>query len=424
MLNLGTVAPGSTIFIPFESFGNSNPGSITLTGLATSDILAYKDGGTTQRASTSGYTLLDSDGIDFDGITGIHGLSIDLSDNATADFWAAGSRYFIVVSTVTVDSQTISFVAATFRIGYPGAVLDTTIATLGSQTSFTLTTGPAEDNALKDSWAVIHDAASAVQTARVRITGYTGSTKTVTLATGASFTVAAKDNISIMGPAPVGAAASEANVSILPGAVNQTVDVFIPAFSTGAGLTGLAYNSPGLACYYRRGATGAATALSLATQTVGGAHSDGGFVEISASNSPGMYRLDLSDAIVAAGVDTVTLYLHGSANMSPAIVHIDLEDKVALTDVLSDGVALNSDNGSLVWPSAWDAEVGDAVLSRNVSNVEATAGEHTLCTVILAMLEHTISGTTLTIKRTNGSTTHYTKTLTTDSGASPITGIT
>lgn len=68
-------------------------------------------------------------------------------------------------------------------------------------------------------------------------------------------------------------------------------------------------------------------------------------------------------------------------------------------------------------------ENADALLLRNASNVEATAGEHTLCTVILAMLENSISGTTLTIKRTDGSTTHLTKTLTVDDTADPITGI-
>lgn len=68
-------------------------------------------------------------------------------------------------------------------------------------------------------------------------------------------------------------------------------------------------------------------------------------------------------------------------------------------------------------------DLADAILSRNVSNVEATAPEHCLATVVLAMLEHAISGTTLTIRRTNGSTTHYTKTLTTSAGANPITGI-
>jgi len=68
--------------------------------------------------------------------------------------------------------------------------------------------------------------------------------------------------------------------------------------------------------------------------------------------------------------------------------------------------------------------IADAVLSRNVSNVEASAAEHTLCTVVLAMLENSISNTTLTIKRTDGSTTHATKTLTVDAAADPITGIT
>jgi hypothetical protein len=198
---LGTVAPGQTIYFPFESFASSTGAPITITGLATSDIKVYKDGNTTERASASGYTLLDTDGIDFDGITGIHGFSIDLSDNTTADFWAAGSRYFVVVSTVTVDSQTMSFLAGFFRIGQVGALLDTTIATLSSQTSFTLASGPAEDNALLG-WAIIHDAASAVQKSQVLITAYTGSTKTVTLAAAPSFTIAAKDNISILGQSP------------------------------------------------------------------------------------------------------------------------------------------------------------------------------------------------------------------------------
>ena len=68
-------------------------------------------------------------------------------------------------------------------------------------------------------------------------------------------------------------------------------------------------------------------------------------------------------------------------------------------------------------------ELADAILSRSVSNVEGTAGEHTLCTVVLAMLEHSISGTTLTIKRTDGSTTHATKTLTLNAAADPVTAI-
>jgi hypothetical protein len=212
--HFGMVIPGSTLPIPFETFAGSSGAPITLTGLAVGDILVYKDGSVTQRASTSGYTLLDTDGIDFDGITGIHGFSIDLADNTTADFFQAGSRYWVVVSPVTVDSQTMSFIAATFSIGYPLAIKNTFIATLSSQTSFTLNAGPAEDDALNGYEVVIHDCASAVQQSRAAILDYTGSTKTVTLAAAPTFTIAAKDNISILGPSP-----------LMPTVTGRTLDV-------------------------------------------------------------------------------------------------------------------------------------------------------------------------------------------------------
>jgi hypothetical protein len=67
-------------------------------------------------------------------------------------------------------------------------------------------------------------------------------------------------------------------------------------------------------------------------------------------------------------------------------------------------------------------EIADAVLSRNVSNVEGTMPEHCLGTVVLGTLEFSISGTTWTILRTNGVTTHATKTLAVDPNADPIVG--
>jgi hypothetical protein len=100
----------------FDTFDGGTGASITMTGLAVTDIEIYKDGSATQRSSDVGYTLLDTDGIDFDGITGIHGFSIDLSDDTDAGFFSVGSWYHVVVSAITVDSQTVSFVACAFRI--------------------------------------------------------------------------------------------------------------------------------------------------------------------------------------------------------------------------------------------------------------------------------------------------------------------
>ena len=46
-------------------------------------------------------------------------------------------------------------------------------------------------------------------------------------------------------------------------------------------------------------------AITMVTQTVTGAHTDGGFVEVDATNCKGLYRLDLPDAAVASGAFTI-----------------------------------------------------------------------------------------------------------------------
>ncbi len=68
-------------------------------------------------------------------------------------------------------------------------------------------------------------------------------------------------------------------------------------------------------------------------------------------------------------------------------------------------------------------EIADAILKRSVSNVEAEAPEHSLATIILATLESSISGSTWKIKRTDGTTIHASKTVTTDPNATPIVAV-
>lgn len=104
-----------------------------------------------------------------------------------------------------------------------------------------------------------------------------------------------------------------------------TLYVFIPDADAGngSGKTGLAYNTTNLVCYYVRPLE-AAVQLALATQTVTGAHSDGGFVEISSANMPGVYRLDLSDAVCATGVNSVVVMLKGASDMAPVSLEVEL----------------------------------------------------------------------------------------------------
>lgn len=87
---------------------------------------------------------------------------------------------------------------------------------------------------------------------------------------------------------------------IIAGDTDQTIYVRLRDSATGLAKTGLAYNSAGAVCsYVLPGA--ARAAITLATQTVTGAHSDGGFVEVDATNCKGLYRLDLPDAAIASG---------------------------------------------------------------------------------------------------------------------------
>ncbi len=206
------VPAGDVLPVMFTSYDGGTGASVTLTGLAVTDIEIYKDGGVTQRASDAGYTLLDTDGIDFDGITGIHGFSIDTGDNTDAGFYTVGSWFTVVVSSVTVDAQTVNFIACQFRLmpaesvaGKPKVDVDAWLGTAAATptvagvpevdvthfngTAGTFASGRPEVNAshisgdsttadrlelLTDSWAT--DTAQA------------GNASTITLAAGASAT--------------------------------------------------------------------------------------------------------------------------------------------------------------------------------------------------------------------------------------------
>ena len=111
MINIGNANVDQTIYIPFNTYDSSGA-SVTVTYLAVGDISIHKDGGTTQRTSSNGITLL----INYDGVNGNHLITIDLSDNTDAGFYAAGSDYSVRLEGITVDTQTLNSWIALFSI--------------------------------------------------------------------------------------------------------------------------------------------------------------------------------------------------------------------------------------------------------------------------------------------------------------------
>lgn len=115
----GDYPTSATVRIPFATFASATGASITMTGFVVGDVKVYKNGGTTERSSTAGFTAT----TDFDALTGLHMLALDTSDNTDAGFWAAGNEYQVAVDAVTVDSQTVRFWVGCFSIERSGGAL-------------------------------------------------------------------------------------------------------------------------------------------------------------------------------------------------------------------------------------------------------------------------------------------------------------
>jgi len=98
-------------------------------------------------------------------------------------------------------------------------------------------------------------------------------------------------------------------LEIAPGSQDQSVYFQMRDDATAQGKTGLTSLSAGaVASYTRRGST--ATQITLSDlAAANSAHSDGGLKEVSDTLARGVYRLDLPDAAVAAGVSSVIVNL-------------------------------------------------------------------------------------------------------------------
>jgi hypothetical protein len=111
---------------------------------------------------------------------------------------------------------------------------------------------------------------------------------------------------------------------IQQGKTSKLLRVFIQDSSQtdGRGLTGLAFNSGSLTMYYIKEGDASATAVTLASATVG-TWTSGGFKEIDATNMPGWYELGAPNAMIASSA-SVGAHLKGATNMAPVAIEIQL----------------------------------------------------------------------------------------------------
>jgi len=194
-----------------------------------------------------------------------------------------------------------------------------------------------------------------------------------------------------------------AKLSVAAGTTSLSVFVFLQT-TAGAAQTGLVYNSSGLTAYWSRPGS-ASAAITLATQTTTGAYSSGGFVELDSTHMPGIYRLDIPNTVIASGRSAVVT-LQGFSGMQPCNLEIDLENDANVSTVVNAAI--------------------DSILQRQLT--ESYASLHAVptltqavCGILQALNESSISGTTLTVKKVDGSTTAETFTLNSSTTPSAIT---
>ena len=122
-----------------------------------------------------------------------------------------------------------------------------------------------------------------------------------------------------------------AKISRQVGTTSQITELFAQnsAATNGAGLTGLAYNTNGMTCYYKRNTGSGSVAVTLDNITTlgtyeptNGAH--GALAVVDGANMIGVYEFQLPNNALNSGADSVVFCLQGAANMAPVLLEIEL----------------------------------------------------------------------------------------------------
>lgn len=386
MIDLGVVLPGDTILVPFQTFDSNDPSaSVAIAAFVLADIGIYKGLSMTERASTTGVVLLDTDGIDLDAAVGIGGFTIDLSSNATAGFYECGQRYYVTVGPVTVDAAVVNFVAASFVIGFPSAIINTSVASATSDIQFILTDGPAEADVLIGCSVLIQAVAAArgVGIQFGHIIDYIVTTKEVFIAVdGGGGTVAANDHVAIFMPANVHA---WAGIGVVAGAIpavaadaagglvisdNGALDADAQAASVVAIEVDTGTTLPDLI-----GGLGGATGGSVSIETVldntlTGVSINNGGAAVDKSTSPATVGIPVTGHAFVAG-QQVTLALTVAYNASFTVDSVSTNEVVIVSAFTGETFGANDIISSTVKTVGF---IGSVQGATTVANTEALDG--------------------------------------------------
>ena len=148
-------------------------------------------------------------------------------------------------------------------------------------------------------------------------------------------------------------------ITIAPGSTSQSIELYL-------GATGLTASTSGLSARYNRTRT-ASVSIPLVARTIAQAWTSGGFAEVDATNMPGVYRLDLPDAALAAGADDVTVVVRGASGTNGAVMTVKLSSG-GLTSAQTASAVLDAVGTSY----ATAGSIGYAIQNSNVASISGS----------------------------------------------------
>ena len=148
-------------------------------------------------------------------------------------------------------------------------------------------------------------------------------------------------------------------ITIAPGSTSQSIELYL-------GATGLTASTAGLSARYNRTRT-ASVSIPLVARTIAQAWTSGGFAEVDATNMPGVYRLDIPDAALAAGADDVTIVVRGASGTNGAVMTVKLSSG-GLTSAQTAAAVLDAVGTSY----ATAGSIGYAIQNSNVASISGS----------------------------------------------------
>jgi hypothetical protein len=148
-------------------------------------------------------------------------------------------------------------------------------------------------------------------------------------------------------------------ITIAPGSTSQSIELYL-------GATGLTASTSGLSARYNRTRT-ASVSIPLVARTIAQAWTSGGFAEVDATNMPGVYRLDIPDAALAAGADDVTIVVRGASGTNGAVMTVKLSSG-GLTEAQTAAAVLDAVGSSYVTAGS----IGYAIQNSNVASISGS----------------------------------------------------